>query len=113
VPAGSVAAASLLGTSILLLPFALLTLPAHTPPAGTWLAALGLGVLCTGLAYAIYFRLIHRVGAPRAATVTFLVPLFGVLWAWAVRGEPLTVTMALSGTLILGGVALSQGRPRA
>jgi drug/metabolite transporter (DMT)-like permease len=113
VAASSVAAASLLGASILLLPFALLSLPAHAPPAGAWLAALGLGVLCTGLAYAIFFRLVHRVGAPRAATVTYLVPLFGVLWAWAVLGEPLTATMALSGALILGGVALSQGRPPA
>jgi drug/metabolite transporter (DMT)-like permease len=56
----------------------------------------------------VYYRLIHRIGAPRAATVTYLVPLFGVVWAWLVLGEPLTTTMAISGALILGGVALSQ-----
>jgi len=69
-----------------------------------------LGVLCTGVAYFIYFRLIYRIGAPRAATVTYLVPLFGVVWAWIVLGEPLTLSMAIAGALILGGVAMSQQR---
>src|SRR4030095_8403726 len=54
--------------------------------------------------------MISRVGAPRAATVTYLIPLFGVIWAWIVLGEPLTLTMAIAGALILGGVALSQQR---
>jgi drug/metabolite transporter (DMT)-like permease len=42
--------------------------------------------------------------------VTYLVPLFGVLWAWALLGEPVTLTMAAAGALIIGGVALSQRR---
>jgi drug/metabolite transporter (DMT)-like permease len=73
-------------------------------------SAVLLGVLCTGTAYFIYFRLIYRVGASRAVTVTYLVPLFGVVWAWIVLGEPLTPSMAIAGALILGGVALSQQR---
>jgi drug/metabolite transporter (DMT)-like permease len=40
--------------------------------------------------------------------VTYLIPLFAVLWAWLTLGEPLTTSMAISGVLILGGVALSQ-----
>jgi drug/metabolite transporter (DMT)-like permease len=44
--------------------------------------------------------------------VTYLIPLFGVIWAWLILGEPLTLTMALAGTLILAGVALSQQRAR-
>jgi drug/metabolite transporter (DMT)-like permease len=64
--------------------------------------------MCTGFAYLVYYRLIHRIGAPRAATVTYLVPLFGVLWAWLALDEPLTPTMAVAGILILGGVALNQ-----
>ena len=67
-----------------------------------------LGVVCTGIAFALYYRLINRIGAPRASTVTYLVPLFGVLWAYIALGEPLTVTMAVAGVLILGGVALNQ-----
>ena len=60
----------------------------------------------------IYYRLIARIGAPRTSTVTYLIPLFGVIWAWLLLGEPLTLTMALAGALILAGVALSQQRQR-
>jgi len=66
-------------------------------------------VLCTGIAYAFYFRLIRRVGPARAVTVTYITPLFAVIWAWIFIGEPLTVAMAIAGALILGGVAISQG----
>jgi drug/metabolite transporter (DMT)-like permease len=44
--------------------------------------------------------------------VTYLVPLFGVGWAWALLGEPLTPPMAIAGLFILGGVALSQSAVR-
>jgi drug/metabolite transporter (DMT)-like permease len=91
-----------------MLPLALATWPSTPVPALSWVCAVLIGVLCTGIAYALYYRLINRIGAPRASTVTYLVPLFGVLWAWVALGEPLTATMALAGALILGGVALSQ-----
>jgi drug/metabolite transporter (DMT)-like permease len=67
-----------------------------------------LGVLCTGIAFVMYYRLIARIGASRAATTTYLVPLFGVGWAWLLLDEPLTMTMVVSGALILGSVVLSQ-----
>jgi drug/metabolite transporter (DMT)-like permease len=79
----------------------------------SWVSAILLGVLCTGLAYVLYYRLIHRIGAPRASTVTYLIPLFGVVWAWILLDEALTPTMAVAGGLILSGVALSQRRARA
>jgi drug/metabolite transporter (DMT)-like permease len=94
--------------AIFTLPFALVTWPSAPIPSVSWLCAVLLGIVCTGIAFALYYRLIRRVGAPRAATVTYLVPLFGVLWAWIVLGEPLTLTMAIAGALILGGVALNQ-----
>jgi drug/metabolite transporter (DMT)-like permease len=110
IPPGTVAAATLVCASVLLAPFAIYSWP-HTPiPTHAWASAVLLGVLCTGVAYLIYFRMIYRVGAPRAATVTYLIPLFGVIWAWITLGEPLTPTMAIAGALILGGVALSQQR---
>ena len=56
----------------------------------------------------VLLRLIARIGASRASTVTYLVPLFGVLWAYLAHGEPLTLNMAIAGALILGGVALNQ-----
>lgn len=110
IPPGAVAAGTLVCASILLAPFAIVSWPRAPIPAQSWVSAVLLGVLCTGVAYFIYFRLIYRIGAPRASTVTYLVPLFGVVWAWIVLGEPLTLSMAIAGALILGGVALSQRR---
>lgn len=108
IPPIALAAATLVCATLLLLPFAVATWPAHPVAPGSWLSAAALGAVCTGLAYAIYFPLIQRIGASRAVTVTYLVPVFAVLWAWLLLGEPLTLAMAVAGALILGSVALSQ-----
>lgn len=107
-PPMAVAAATLGTAALLMLPFALAQWPQHAVPGRAWFAAGMLGVVCTGIAYGLYYRLIKRVGPGRAVTVTYLVPLFAVGWAWALLGEPLTVPMAISGALILGSVAMSQ-----
>ncbi len=109
-PPAAVAAATLIAGALLLAPLAFFTWPAHAIGAASWAAAILLGTVCTGTAFVLYYRLIARVGAARASTVTYLIPLFGVLWAWLLLGEPLTPTMALAGVLILAGVALSQRR---
>lgn len=110
IPASAIAAATLTTASLLVLPLALYNWPTHAIPTASWVSAILLGVLCTGTAFAIYYRLIHRIGAPRAATVTYLVPLFAVIWSWLALGEQPTVTMIAAAILILGGVALSQQR---
>jgi drug/metabolite transporter (DMT)-like permease len=110
VSAAAVAAATLSIASLLLAPLAIHAWPARSIPLASWISAILLGVLCTGTAFAVFYRLIHRVGAPRAATVTYLVPLFGVVWAWLFLNEALTTRMAAAGALILGGIALSQQR---
>lgn len=109
-PAGAVAAANLLCGSLLLAPLALWTWPQHPITAKSWGSALLLGVLCTGSAFVLYYRLIARIGAARTSTVTYLIPLFAVIWAWLILSEPVTVTMGLAGAVILAGVALSQQR---
>lgn len=106
----AVAAGCLLGATLLMAPLAVFTWPEAPIPATSWVAVVALGVLSTGLAYAFYFRLIQRIGAPRAATATYLVPLFGVGWAWMFLGEALTPTMAIAGAIILGSVIFSQKR---
>jgi drug/metabolite transporter (DMT)-like permease len=111
-PSAAVAAANLLAGSVLLAPLAFYTWPSHPIALKSWGSAVLLGVLCTGVAFVYYYRLIARIGAPRTATVTYLIPLFGVIWAWLLLGEPLTATMAAAGALILVGVALSQQRQR-
>ena len=111
-PAGAVAAANLLCGSILLAPLALWTWPQHPIGSRAWGSAVLLGVLCTGIAFVFYYRLIARIGAARTSTVTYLIPLFAVIWAWLLLREPLTLTMGLAGALILAGVALSQQRAK-
>ncbi len=113
IPSGAAAAANLLTGSLILAPLALYTWPGHPISTHSWVSAVLLGVLCTGVAFVFYYRLIARIGAARTSTVTYLIPLFAVLWAWVILKEPLTLTMALAGSLILVGVALSQARPAA
>jgi drug/metabolite transporter (DMT)-like permease len=110
-PPVSIAAAALVSAAVLLSPLAVYTWPHHPIAAASWGSAALLGVLCTGVAFVLYYRLIYRIGAMRASTVTYLIPFFGVIWAWIVLGEPLTLSMAVAGALILSGVALSQQRP--
>ncbi len=110
-PPVAVAAVTLVCAALLISPLALYTWPRHPIAAASWGSAALLGVLCTGVAFVFYYRLIARIGAMRASTVTYLIPFFGVIWAWLVLDEPLTLTMAIAGALILSGVALSQQRP--
>lgn len=88
---------------------ALLTLPAEAPPVEATLAVLGLGTLSTAGAYLIYFGLIERAGAIAAVSVTFLIPVFGVLLAVLFLQEPLHGGLLLGGAVILLGVALVSG----
>ena len=66
-------------------------------------------MLCTGVAYIIFFRLIENAGPPRALTVTFLVPVFAVLYGVLLLGEHVTTWMLLCAAVIVCGTALSTG----
>ncbi|HEX5755546.1 MAG TPA: DMT family transporter, partial [Arenimonas sp.] len=107
-PPVALGAATLGPSALLLLPFAWSAWPAAPISLQAWLSAAALGLVCTGLAYAFYFRLLRRIGAPRAVTVTYLIPLFGVGWSWLLLGEAPTWNMWGAGVLILVGVAVSQ-----
>jgi len=107
-PPVALAAGTLSCAAIVLAPVAIAVWPAGEKTAGAWAAAIALGVVCSGFAYALYYRLIQRIGGARAVTVTYLVPLFAVVWAWWLLGEQPTLPMGLAGALILGSVALSQ-----
>jgi drug/metabolite transporter (DMT)-like permease len=83
---------------------------AHVPGPVTMLVAgnvAALAVASTAIAYLLYFRLIADVGPSRALLVTFLVPLFGVLWGALFLGEAVTPNMLEGGVLILAGLALA------
>jgi drug/metabolite transporter (DMT)-like permease len=107
-PPAALASASLFASTLLVLPLALADWPRHAVAAQSWLAVAALGVLCTGFAYVLFYRLVARVGAGRTSTVTYLVPVFGVAWGWLLLGEALTPAMAVAALLILGSVAISQ-----
>jgi len=109
----AVAAGSQSGAAILLLPFAIALWPHGAISAVQWAAAIALGVLCTGLAYILYFRLIARVGPATTMTVTFLIPAFAMLWGALVLGETVTTTMLAGCAVILAGTALAAGLLRA
>ena len=83
--------------------------PVQAPGQKAWLALLVVGVLCTGVAYILYFRLIAHAGPARALSVTFLVPVFAVLYGLVFLGEAVTPWMLLCAAVIVCGTALSTG----
>ncbi len=72
-------------------------------------AAVALAVLCTALAYLLYFHLIASAGPTRALTVTFLIPVFGILWGAVFLAEPITANVIAGFLIIVAGMALVLG----
>jgi drug/metabolite transporter (DMT)-like permease len=109
VPSLVIATGSQLGATVGLALPSLWLWPNQPPSPTAWLALLAVGVLCTGVAYVLFFRLIDKVGAAGALTVTFLIPVFAVLYGVVFLGESVTAWMLICGTVILLGTALSMG----
>jgi len=127
-PLATATGSQLSATLVLLVP-GLLTWPARVPDANpegasvlghvapllgavspvSWLAAVTLGVVCTGVAYLLFFRLIASVGATRTIAVTFVIPLFGVGWGALFLGELVDVATLAGGAVIVLGTALTTG----
>jgi drug/metabolite transporter (DMT)-like permease len=83
------------------------------PTIGIMAAALALGVMCSGIAYILYFRLIQDVGPTSALTVTFLNPLFGILWGTIFLHEVIGWYTIAGSAIVITGTALVTGfRPR-
>jgi drug/metabolite transporter (DMT)-like permease len=107
VPSLATALGSQVGAAVLLAPtFPLSAIPGPVTALVVANVA-GLALASTALAYLIYFRLIADVGPTRALTVTFLIPLFGVLWGSLFLGEALTPPMLGGGALIVAGTAMA------
>ena len=96
--------------SVVLMPLAWLAWPRHAVTPVTWAYVAALGVLCTGVAYVLYFRLVEHGGASYAASVTFVIPVFGVLWGALFLGEKITPSMVAGGAIVVAGTALASGR---
>ncbi len=83
---------------------------AMLPPTGPWTptvvaSLLALALLCSAVAYLLYFRLIGDIGPTRTSTLTFMLPAFGIVWGALLLGETITTTMLLGAALIVGGSA--------
>lgn len=84
--------------------------PMSGTPDGTVIASvIGLGVVCSGIAYLLYFRLIEDLGAPSALTVTFLIPMFGVFWGHLFLDEVIGWYTLAGSLVVIVGTALVTG----
>ena len=103
--------------TLLMMPLMILFPVRETPGIAAWSAVATLGILCTALAYVVYFRLIEQIGAAPTLTVTYLIPLFGVLWGVVFLDEHIGVHHVAGAVMILAGITLvAKGRrepPRA
>ena len=90
-------------TSIVFLPFAMNNWPTQRPSAEAIGSVVVLGVLCTAVAFILFFRLIAEVGPPRASLVTYLNTAVAVLLGVLILNEPFTLGIAVGLPLVLVG----------
>lgn len=105
----AVAAGSQFSAALFLLIPAIVWWPAGNPSPHAWMAAALLAIVCTGLAYILFFKLNASIGPSNAITVTFLVPVFAMAWGWMFLGERVTPAMVVGCCVILLGTGLSTG----
>ena len=93
--------ATLVVASIAIAPFLGTAPPAEALSMQVVVAVLGVSLLCSALGFLIYFRLIADLGPTRASTVTFLIPVFGVLWGATFLAEPVGAATVAGGLVVL------------
>jgi drug/metabolite transporter (DMT)-like permease len=105
----AVATGTMTAATVVLLPFAVFWWPATPIAAQSWGAVVALGVACTGIAYMLFFRLIAATGPARTISVTFVIPIFGILWGALFLSEHVSPGMIKACATILVGTALATG----
>lgn len=111
VPSPTLAFGQQLGAAAWLVVPAMVNPPIASVSAGALWALFGLCAICTATAYVLYFHLITKIGPVRTNTVTYLIPLFGILWGRLFLGEALTPQMLIGLAFILSSVLLMNGAP--
>jgi len=103
------ASGSQVAATIVLLPISFFFIPTQWPSDSAIVSVLLLGVMCTGVAYVIFFHLIANLGPSKAISVTYLIPAFGLFWGSLFLDEVITSSMIIGCGFILTGVALATG----
>jgi drug/metabolite transporter (DMT)-like permease len=113
-PSLGVIAASLGLVALVYVPIALFSLPTHVPRASVVASIVGLAVVCTALAFVLFFELIAEAGPVRATVITYVNPAVAAVLGVAVLSERFTVGMAIGFALVLAGSLLAtRATPRA
>lgn len=96
------------GASVLLFPFTLFNLPTSTASVTPTVvfSVIGLALFCTAVAYLLYFYLIESVGPTKTLSVTFMIPLFGMIWGVLFLNEKITAGMIAGLIVILSSIFL-------
>jgi drug/metabolite transporter (DMT)-like permease len=103
VPSRGMAVGTQLVAGFILIPLIPLWPPAAAPTPLVVASMLALGLVCGAIAYLLYFRLITDIGPTGALTVTYLIPVFGVLWGALFLGETISLLMLAGAGLVLLG----------
>ena len=111
-PALGVVAASIGLTAIGYLPVGLVQRPTQPPSAEAWLSVLALALICTALAFLLFFALVAEVGPARATVITYVNPAVAIVLGVLVLGESLTISIMVGFALILAGSVLATLRDR-
>lgn len=95
---------SMLVAGVLLLPFIFFTKIEEPVTFNIVIMILFFGIFCTGLTYLIYFKLVKEIGPVKSLTVTYLMPVFGILWSFLFLDENITITTIIGLVIILLGI---------
>lgn len=104
-----IAGGTMLGAAVWLLVPALIYAPSVMPSLASWGSLAVLGVICSAAAFMLYFELVQRVDISRSSSVTYLIPVFAIVYALLLLDEPLTLWMLSCGAIVVLGTALATG----
>jgi drug/metabolite transporter (DMT)-like permease len=100
---------SMWASTLMVLPLILFMPIREVPTTNIMLGVLVLGVVCTALAYILFFKLIEDIGPTSALTVTFLIPLFGIFWGHLFLDEQIGPNTLLGALFVIVGTMLVTG----
>lgn len=98
-------------SALCLAPLAYLQWPETPIPTRGWILASVLGIVCTGTAFIIYFHLLEKIGVAKTVIVTYLAPVFAMVWGFLFLNETVTLKMLIGAACIMTGIGLTTHSP--